>query len=54
MTIHDVIARIERTTADIYRASTFNSLTQARLRSIQADLDVLKTAVPVLPEGWDG
>lgn len=56
VTVIDLIERIERTTADIYRASTFTSQTQAQLRRIQADLDVLKTAVPAGPvyrEGWD-
>jgi hypothetical protein len=64
MTNLEIIDRIERTTGAIYDAGTYNSLTQARLRSIRADLDVLRASLkppecPLaarcpLPEGWDG
>jgi hypothetical protein len=36
-----ILARIERNARQIYEASTYTSVTQARLRSIQADVDVL-------------
>lgn len=40
--IQTLLERIERTAQAAYEASTFTSVTQARLRSIMADADLAR------------
>lgn len=44
MTTAEILARIEKNTRLIYEAATYTSVTQARLRSILADIDLMKDA----------